>query len=404
VTARALCDKRDPLARRKDRHVPPGSRSSALHAMSARAATGRFVLQACSDCGVITYPPRDACPRCWGSLVWNDQARGAELLSETVIRTTTDLYFRDHLPWRMGKLALDAGPVALAHLHADLRVGDRADMQLVIDKGGNAALFAGPAGRNADMHDRQWREFMIPVKDRTILVSDARSALGRAIVGALHAAGARLVVAGMAPPARTADLADELLAQDGIQPVPLDLTDPVSIAEGLSKIGGPLDIVINSARFVRSGGVSHGGNLTDQRRAFELSVMGFSRLAQACAPMLAGRASSAFVDIVSAHALAPDADFAAHSAVEAARHSLVQSFRHEMRNAGVRVLSVLTGPTDDEDHQSIPPPKVAPTRIAQGILAALARGIEQSCVGDVATDALTRWMADPALYTREKNL
>jgi hypothetical protein len=47
---------------------------------------------------------------------------------------------------------------------------------------------------------------------------------------------------------------------------------------------------------------------------------------------------------------------------------------------------------------------VAPTRIAQGILAALARGIEQSCVGDVATDALTRWMADPALYTREKNL
>jgi len=404
MTMRTPFDKRDPLARRKHRHVPPGARSSALHAMSARAATGRFVLQSCTDCGAATYPPRDACPRCWGSLVWKDQTRGAALLSETVIRTTTDLYFRNHLPWRMGKLALDAGPVAVAHLHADLLIGDRAEMHLVIDKGGNAALFALPAGRNADMQDRQWREFVVPVKDRTVLVSDARSAIGRAIVGALHAAGARLVVAGMAPPARAADLADELLAQDGVQAVPLDLTDPVSIAEGLSKVGGPLDIVINSARFVRSGGVSHGGNLTDQRRAFELSAMGLSRLAQACAPILAARASGAFVDILSANALAPDADFAAYSAVEAARHSLVQSFRHEMRNAGVRVLSILTGPTEDEDHQSIPPPKVTPTRIAKCVLAALEGGLEQSCVGDVATDALTRWMADPALYTREKNL
>lgn len=404
MTMRPVRDKRDPLARRKDRHIPPGARSSALHAMSARAATGRFVLQACSDCGAVTYPPRDACPRCWGPLVWNDQVRGAELVSETIIRVTTDLYFRDHLPWRMGKLALDAGPVALAHLHADLRIGDRADVQLVIDKGGNAALFAHPAGRNADMQDRQWREFVVPIKDRTILVSDARSAIGRAIVGALHAAGARLVVAGMAPPARTADLSDEFLKLDGVQPVPLDLTDPVSIAEGLSKIGGPLDIVINSARFVRSGGVSYGSNLTDQRRAFDLSVMGLSRLAQSCAPMLAGRPSAAFVDILSAHALAPDADFAAYSAVEAARHSLVQSFRHEMRGVGVRILSVLTGPTDDEDHQSVPPPKVAPARVARGVLAALEGGLEQSCVGDIATDALNRWMADPALYTREKNL
>lgn len=404
MTLRPVRDKRDPLARRRERHVPPGARSSALHAMSARAAIGRFVLQLCPDCEAVIYPPRDACPRCWGPLVWKDQVRGARLLSETIIRATTDLYFREQLPWRMGKLLLDAGPVALAHLHADLRVGDRADMQLVIDRGGNAALFAQPAGRNADMHDRQWREFVVPVRDRTILVSDARSAIGRAVVGALHGAGARLVVAGMAPPARTSDGTDELAKLDGVQPVPLDLTDPVSVAEGLGKIGGPLDIVINNARFVRPGGVSERGNLVDQRRAFDLSAAGLSRLAQACAPMLAARPSAAFVDILSVHALAPDAGFAAYSAVEAARLSLLQSFRHEMRGTGVRVLAILTGPTDDEDHRSIPPPKVAPTRIARGVLTALEGGLEQSCVGDIAADALHRWMADPALYTREKNL
>jgi NAD(P)-dependent dehydrogenase (short-subunit alcohol dehydrogenase family)/uncharacterized OB-fold protein len=372
--------------------------------MSARAATGRFVLQDCVDCGFVTYPPRDTCPKCWGALAWTDHPRGAQVVSETTIRVTTDLYFRDHLPWRMGKVALDAGPVALAHLHGGLKVGDRAEIQLVLDRGGNAALFALPDGGDPDMTDRQWREFVVPVKDRTILVSDARGAIGRSIVGALHAAGARLVVAGMAPPARTADLSDELFALDGVQPVPLDLTDQVSVVECMSKIGGPLDIVINSARFVRAGGVSRDGNLTDQRRAFELSAMGLSRLAQSCAPLLSGRPSAAFVDILSAHALAPDAGLAAYSASEAARHSLLQSFRHEMRSTGVRVLSVFTGPTDDEDHQSVPPPKVPPARIARGVIAALEGGLEQSCIGDVAADALKRWTEDPALYAREKNL
>ena len=85
---------------------------------------------------------------------------------------------RDHLPWRMGKVALDAGPVALAHLHGGLKAGDRAEIQLVLDRGGNAALFALPDGGDPDMTDRQWREFVVPVKDRTILVSDSRGAIG----------------------------------------------------------------------------------------------------------------------------------------------------------------------------------------------------------------------------------
>jgi hypothetical protein len=75
-----------------------------------------------------------------------------------------------------------------------------------------------------------------------------------------------------------------------------------------------------------------------------------------------------------------------------------------MRAAGVRVLSVFTGPVDDEHHQSIAPPKVAPARLARDILDALKHGREQTCAGDVATDAMERWLADSALYAREKNL
>lgn len=254
------------------------------------------------------------------------------------------------------------------------------------------------------MTDPQLREFVVPVAGKTVLVSDARSVIGLAVVKALHEAGAGLIVAGMAPPARSADAGDPILSLPGVQTVTLDLSDQISVAEALRKVGGPLDIVVSTARHVRGGGVSEHGNLIEQRRAFDISAMGFSRLAQACAPMLAGRSHGAFVDILASDALSGSASHAAFAAAEAARHSLLQAFRHEMRGAGVRVLSVFTGPVDDEHHQTVPPPKVASSRIASAIVEALIQGREQTCVGEVANDAMTRWLADPALYAREKNL
>lgn len=404
MNSRLPREARDPLARKKARHLSPAVRSRAMHAMSARAAQGRFVLQVCNDCDKAVYPPREACPSCWGELAWSDRPDGATVLCETTIRASTDLYFRDHLPWRIGKVLLDAGPVALVHLHRDLQPNDRASIRLLLDRGGNASLFALPPPGDFDMADPQLREFVVPVAGKTVLVSDARSAIGLAVIKALHEAGAGLIVAGMAPPARGADTANAILSLSGVQPVALDIADQVSVTEAMSKIGGPLDVVINTARHVRGGGVSDHGNLIEQRRAFDVSAMGFSRLAQACAPMLAGRSHGAFVDLVSADALSGSASHAGFAAAEAARLSLLQAFRHEMRGAGVRVVSVFTGPVEDEHHQSVPPPKVAPSRIAAAIVEALLQGREQTCVGDVANDAMGRWLADPALYAREKNL
>ncbi|MBU0555005.1 MAG: SDR family NAD(P)-dependent oxidoreductase [Alphaproteobacteria bacterium] len=404
MTERAPRERRDPLARKKARHTPPSARSRAMHAMSARAAMGRFVLQVCTKCGTATYPPRDACPACWGELVWQDCKSGGQLLANTIIHATTDLYFRDHLPWRMGTVALDAGPVALVHLHRDLAPEDRVEVRLMLDRGGNAALFALPPDRGFDMTDPQLREFIVPVQGKTVLVTDAHSAIGLAVVKALHDTGAGLIVAGMLPPARLADADHPVLRLLGVQVVPLDSSDQVSLSEALSKIGGPLDIVINTARHVRSGGVSGGTNIVEQRRAFEVAAIGLTRLAQSCGPMLAGRPHGAFVDVISSDALTGSAGHAGFAAAEAARLSLLQAFRHEMRETGVRVLSVFTGPVEDEHHQSVPPPKVAPARLATAIIEALQQGREQTCVGDVASDAMTRWLADPALYAREKNL
>jgi NAD(P)-dependent dehydrogenase (short-subunit alcohol dehydrogenase family)/uncharacterized OB-fold protein len=400
----AMREKRNPLARKRLRHLPSGLRSRAMHGLSAHAALGRFVLQVCTECGSATYPPRDACPLCWGHLGWQDQPNGAQVLCETAIHVSSDLYFRDHMPWRMGKVLLDAGPVALVHLHNALHPDGRAIVRMMIDRGGNAALFAVPEGETDLMSDPKWREFVVPIEGRIALVSDARSAIGRAMVKELQAQGAELVVAGLPGPSLASDAKDALLGLDRVQAIPLDVTDATSVAQAPSRIGGPLDIVVNTARHVRTGGVSITPGFVEQRRALEVSAMGFSRLASTFAPMLAGRPSGAFVDVLSSAALCGDASQAGFAAAEAARHSLLQAFRHEMRGSGVRVLSVFTGPVEDSDHQHVPPPKVAPPRIAASIADALINGREQTCVGDVAVDAMERWSSDPALFAREKSL
>ena len=58
-------------------------------------------------------------------------------------------------------------------------------------------------------------------------------------------------------------------------------------------------------------------------------------------------------------------------------------------------MNVFTGPTDDEWHQPLPPPKVPATAIAKAIVSGLRDGLEDVFVGDIAQDLIARWRADP---------
>src|SRR4029077_20228517 len=104
--------RKDPLKRTRLPLRPQGVRSRTAHGLTAAAAEGRFALQVCADCSTVIYPPRDACPSCLSAcLPFRDVARGGPLIAETTIRTSTDSYFRERTPWRVGAIKLDAGPV-----------------------------------------------------------------------------------------------------------------------------------------------------------------------------------------------------------------------------------------------------------------------------------------------------
>src|SRR5438445_3799613 len=127
--------RKNPVLRTRLPTLPPAARSRVALGLTAAAALGRFELQQCRDCGTVQYPPREACQQCLSvHLPWSPQSEEGELLSNTVLHHSNDLFFRERMPWRLGLVQLDCGPTVVAHLHggvapapARVRVAARPD-------------------------------------------------------------------------------------------------------------------------------------------------------------------------------------------------------------------------------------------------------------------------------------
>jgi NAD(P)-dependent dehydrogenase (short-subunit alcohol dehydrogenase family) len=332
-------------------------------------------------------------------------ASGGVLLTETVVQIAGENYFRERAPWRIGIVKLDCGPQAVANLHSAVRCGERVNTALVLDRSGAPTLLALPAEGSVDMQaDRQLREFICDPKGRRVLVTDGRSAIGRAMLHALREAQADLVFVGLADPWKP--FVGEGALQ-GCAVVALDVTDTASVMECAGQMGARVDIVINTAEHVRPGGIMHELGVNTAKAALDTSCLGLMRLAQAFGPILAmrgaetGRSACAFVNMLAAHALMNWPEYAAVSAAEAAKLSVSQAMRAELRPGGIRVINVFTGPVETEWYQTVPPPKVTPATLARAAVAALRGGVEDVYVGDVAEDYRARLVANPKALERE---
>lgn len=400
--------RKNPQRRTRVPTLPPAMRSRAALGLTAAAAQGRFALQHCADCGAVQYPPRDACCKCLSvDLHWQDTDQSARVLAETRIQASPDPYFRERLPWRMGSVQLAAGPVAVCHLHGDVGRGDRVEMALKLDKAGQGVLIALPSKRTPHMEDDPTlRALTAHPKHRRILVTDARAAVTLPLVQALLKAGASTVFVGEPEDWRRWPERDQLAALEGVEILPLDVTDARSVDRLAGEIGGKTDILINTARFIRPGGVL-GQDTVFARDEMEVNVLGLMRLAQAFGPAMASRtedgtnSATAFVNLLSAYALVPDPAFGSFGASQAAARSLCQTLRGEFRNSGLRVMTVYAGPTDDAWHQPLPPPKVAPKALARAVVDGLCDGLEDVYCGDVARDMAERWKRDAKVLERE---
>jgi len=402
--------RKNPVLRTRLPTLPPGARSRVALGLTAAAAEGRFALQVCRDCGAVQYPPREACHDCLSvRLDWRPQDGAGELLADTVLHHSNDLFFRERLPWRLGLVRLDVGPAVVAHLHGDIPPAPaRVRITARLDRAGQAVLVALPEKETPHMaDDRQLREFTCDPKFRKILVTDGKTAVGQALVKALAAAGADLIWVGYTEPWKKLAGFDELAALPQVTLLPLDITDSKSVREIAAEIGGKVDILVNNAEYHRTFGIGNRAGVETARSEMDVNYFGLLRLAQEFGPAMRSRGADgqssavAWVNLLSIYALANFPPHGTFSASKAAAHSLAQCLRAEMRAAGVRVVNVFPGPIDDEWNQLLLPPKVAPEALARAIVQALRDGVEDVYPGDVAQEWLERWRENPKALERE---
>ncbi|HNR76461.1 MAG TPA: zinc ribbon domain-containing protein [Parvularculaceae bacterium] len=124
--------------------------SAAMREFSRRADGGGFQLQKCATCGAVQWPPRDVCGECWtDALQWAAVSSTGVVLATITLRASMEEFFRARLPWRIGTIRLDAGPIVYAHLGGAVAEGDAVRLEARLDFRGRGVFIAQPLGGDA---------------------------------------------------------------------------------------------------------------------------------------------------------------------------------------------------------------------------------------------------------------
>jgi NAD(P)-dependent dehydrogenase (short-subunit alcohol dehydrogenase family) len=135
--------------------------------------------------------------------------------------------------------------------------------------------------------------------------------------------------------------ADILPWSNRLTVLPLDVTDPASIAKALAQ-AGDIDVLVNNAGF----GAAVPIELIEPdtaRQLFETNTLGTLAMLQAILPKFRERRSGTIINVTSTVTLKPLPLVSVYRASKAAVNALTESLAVEMQPFGVRVHIVLPG-------------------------------------------------------------
>ena len=200
------------------------------------------------------------------------------------------------------------------------------------------------------------------------LVTGANRGIGRALVEALLARGAKKVYAAARDPRALQILTDERLV-----PLELDVTNAEQVR--MVEAAAPdIDLLFNNAGVALSSSLSNATALDDARREMEVNYFGALRLIQHLAPSLARNGGGAIVNVGSAAGLTNVPFLPTYSASKAALHSLTQAARILLGAQGTKVFGVYAGPVDTDMVRELPLPKTSPREVAFALLDGIEAG------------------------------
>jgi uncharacterized OB-fold protein len=78
----------------------------------AAAKEHKVAVQKCNDCGDMRFPSLPICPKCWSeNQTWEEVEPIATLYSYVVYHRALDPSFSDDIPYAIGRVKSDAGPI-----------------------------------------------------------------------------------------------------------------------------------------------------------------------------------------------------------------------------------------------------------------------------------------------------
>ncbi|MGX5665862.1 SDR family oxidoreductase [Rhizobium daejeonense] len=170
---------------------------------------------------------------------------------------------------------------------------------------------------------------------KTVLITGCSSGYGLETARYFHEKGWS-VIATMRNPR------DGLLpASERIRMLPLDVTDPESIAAAVEK-AGPIDVLVNNAG-IGVVGAFEATPMAHVRKVFETNTFGVMAMTQAVIPQMRERRSGVIVNVTSSVTLAAMPLAAAYTASKQAIEGFTGSLAHELAAFDIRAKLVEPG-------------------------------------------------------------
>jgi len=170
---------------------------------------------------------------------------------------------------------------------------------------------------------------------KTVLITGCSSGYGLETARHFHAQGWTVIATMRKPDASLFPSADR------VRMLPLDVTDPTSIA-ALVATAGPVDVLVNNAG-IGMLGAFEATPFAAVRKVFETNTFGTMAVTQAFVPQFRARRSGAIVNVTSSVALAPMPLVAVYTASKMAIEGFSGSLAHELGAFDVRVKLVEPG-------------------------------------------------------------
>src|SRR5215813_4186152 len=197
------------------------------------------------------------------------------------------------------------------------------------------------------------------------LVTGANRGLGRAYARELVGRGAAKVFGAARQPGQ--------VAEPGVIPVALDITDPQRVAAVAAECAD-VSLLVNNAGVMKASTFIGAPGLAAAREEMATNYFGTLCMCRAFAPVLAANGGGAIVNMLSVTSFYTNPFNASYGASKAAAWSLTNGVRLELHHQGTLVVAVHAGFIDTDMAALVDAPKVSPESVAQQVFDAVEAG------------------------------